>query len=278
MARVTERELKFEAGHDVALPELTALVPGGRVAARPAKRLETTYFDTADLRLARWGVTLRHRVEDGDGPVWTVKLRGEGATSDGLRTREELSFPASPDAIGAVPDDVAALVRAYARHEPLAPVVRMVTRRGRFVLEDAAGLPVAEVDDDEVVASRRRRVLARFREIEVELDPAVDETTARDLAREVGRILRKAGAGPARQANKLLRALAPETPALLPEVADDDLGRRPTAGDLVRAAIAAGTRRLMTHDPAVRLDDVEGVHQMRVATRRLRSDPDISAR
>jgi CHAD domain-containing protein len=40
----------------------------------------------------------------------------------------------------------------------------------------------------------------------------------------------------------------------------------------VRAALAAGLQRLMWNDPGVRLGEVEPVHQMRVACRRLRSD------
>ncbi len=42
---------------------------------------------------------------------------------------------------------------------------------------------------------------------------------------------------------------------------------------MLRAAIATSTARLIAHDPAVRIGtDPEGVHQARVATRRLRSD------
>ena len=47
----------------------------------------------------------------------------------------------------------------------------------------------------------------------------------------------------------------------------------PTAGAVVRYAIAASVARLLRHDPIVRVGgDPEGVHQARVATRRLRSD------
>src|SRR5207248_2674711 len=43
--------------------------------------------------------------------------------------------------------------------------------------------------------------------------------------------------------------------------------------ELVRSSIARGTQHLVDHDPIVRADeDTEGVHQARVATRRLRSD------
>jgi CHAD domain-containing protein len=52
-----------------------------------------------------------------------------------------------------------------------------------------------------------------------------------------------------------------------------ELPADPTTADAVRRAIAASVHRLVRHDPAVRLgEDPEGVHQARVATRRLRSD------
>jgi CHAD domain-containing protein len=52
-----------------------------------------------------------------------------------------------------------------------------------------------------------------------------------------------------------------------------DLGADGSAGTVVRRAIALSVIRLIRHDPVVRLDtDPEGVHQARVATRRLRSD------
>ncbi|MGH2997115.1 MAG: CHAD domain-containing protein, partial [Gaiellaceae bacterium] len=58
-----------------------------------------------------------------------------------------------------------------------------------------------------------------------------------------------------------------------PEVAVEALGAKPSAGEVVRRAIAVSVARLIRHDVVVRLDtDPEGVHQARVATRRLRSD------
>jgi CHAD domain-containing protein len=60
---------------------------------------------------------------------------------------------------------------------------------------------------------------------------------------------------------------------LLPEIAIPDLGTDATAGAVVQRAIALSVIRLILHDPVVRIDvDPEGVHQTRVATRRLRSD------
>jgi CHAD domain-containing protein len=60
---------------------------------------------------------------------------------------------------------------------------------------------------------------------------------------------------------------------LTPEIAVADLGRDASAGDIAQRALALSVIRLIRHDAVVRLDlDPEGVHQARVATRRLRSD------
>ncbi|MGH9182204.1 MAG: CHAD domain-containing protein, partial [Acidimicrobiales bacterium] len=84
--------------------------------------------------------------------------------------------------------------------------------------------------------------------------------------------LHEAGASPAGNWPKLLRALGPRAQAP-PDVAVPRLDAGASLADVVRAAVAGGTARLMAHDPGVRLDeDIEDVHQARVAVRRLRSD------
>jgi inorganic triphosphatase YgiF len=53
-----EREVKLRAGENFTLPEL------GGEAIEP-RLFVSTYHDTDDHRLARRGITLRHRVENG---------------------------------------------------------------------------------------------------------------------------------------------------------------------------------------------------------------------
>jgi CHAD domain-containing protein len=107
-----------------------------------------------------------------------------------------------------------------------------------------------------------------FRELEVEIG---DEMTPTLLDALVER-LRQAGAGTPDQTAKYIRALADHGP-LTPEVPVSDLAADASAGEVVRRAIALSVIRLIKHDAVVRLDvDPEGVHQARVATRRLRSD------
>lgn len=219
------------------------------------------YFDTPDLRLARSGVSVRHRAGDGTG--WTVKLP-EGEEGPAL-VRRELTFEGPPEQ---PPEAVASLVLAYARGTPLEPVARIRTVRSGVDLLDREGAVVAEVVDDQVSVLDGGRVDGEFREVEVELG---QRPPAGLLDAVVGR-LRQAGAGPPGATPKVVRALGPRA-LEPPEVAPVALGKKPSAADVVRQAISAAVDRILRHDPGVRIgDDPEDVHQLRVGTRRLRSD------
>jgi CHAD domain-containing protein len=258
----TEREVKLAAWPGFVLPDLDGAVDGFTAEPLPALQLSATYYDTPDLRLTRAGLSLRHRVGDGKD-AWTVKLP-EGAEGPAL-VRRELHFPGGP---AAVPREAANLVRAHVRSEALAPVARLVTRRQRVELRDAAGVAAVEVADDEVSVLDGRRLAARFREVEVEL---LGDAPPSLLDLVVER-LRSAGAGAPDPVPKVVRALGSQAVSP-PDVAVTDIGGGADVADMVKAAIAAGAARLIRHDPGVRLgDDPEDVHQARVATRRLRSD------
>jgi len=258
-----ERELKLAAPPGYHLPELDGL-GDGVVAVRVGDQdLRATYYDTPDLRLARWGVTLRHRTGD-DEAGWTLKLPADPEAS--VLARHELSFP-GPNST--VPAAAAQLVRAYVRESTLARVARLTTRRGRVELRNGTGEVLALVSDDEVSVYEGRRLTGRFRELEVEVASA---STTNELVEAVGECLRRAGATRGDAMPKLVRALGPHV-LEWPEVPNVDLGAGAVAGDVVRAAIAGSVARLMRHDPGVRIgDDIEDLHQARVATRRLRSD------
>ncbi|OAR25798.1 metal-binding protein [Streptomyces sp. ERV7] len=87
--------------------------------------------------------------------------------------------------------------------------------------------------------------------------------------------LRKAGLRPSRSASKLARAMAETAPAVpdLPEPKPAAVRAegKATAGDHVLDYLRAQRDALVDLDPAVRRDLPDSVHQMRVATRRLRS-------
>jgi CHAD domain-containing protein len=255
-----EREVKLAAWGGFVLPALDGLLPDLGVAPLRTKKLDATYYDTRDLRLARAGVSLRHRL--GDDPPWTVKLP-EG-DSGPVMSRREIPFEGPA---GTIPEPAAALVRAYARSEPLGPVARLKTERSRVGLR-VDGAQVAEIADDEVSVYHGRRLASRFREIEVEVE---DDAPDALLPAVVGR-LREAGAGAPDTTPKVVRALGPRALEPLPGVVGA-AGPDSSMGEVVQAAVGNALARIVAHDPGVRLgDDPEDVHQARVGTRRLRSD------
>jgi CHAD domain-containing protein len=258
-----EREVKLSVGPLFRLPDLSNVAEGIRSHDESAQRFVTSYHDTSDLRLARWGASLRYRTGEG----WTVKLpQPDGQIQEqGLIVRQEHTFEAGP---GKPPAPALDLVRAFVRSEPVSLSVRLQTLRRRTELIAADDTPVAEVVDDEVSVLDGRRVVGRFRELEVELAPGSDDRIVRSA---LGR-LRKEGAESSTPLPKHVRALQPRS-TQPPDVAPMEVGRDATVLEMVRAALSGSAARLIRSDPVVRLDqDPEGVHQARVATRRLRSD------
>lgn len=251
--------MKLAAAPSFRMPSLDGLAEDVTALPREPERLSTTYFDTDDLRLARWGVSFRHRLGHG----WTVKLPSEG---DGaLLVRPEITFAGNGRRPPAKAVD---LVRAFVRSDELRPQTRLRTIRRRIELHDAEGRLVADVVDDEVSVLEGRRLAARFRELEVE----IGEATPPGLLDSLVARFRQAGAGAPDPTPKYIRALGMRA-SQPPEIAVEELASGATAGDVVRRALAASVVRLIEHDPVMRLDaDPEGVHQARVATRRLRSD------
>ncbi len=255
-----EREVKLAAWGGFVLPALDDVAPEVTVEALKTKKLDATYYDTRDLRLARAGVSLRHRV--GDDPPWTVKLpEGDGGP---VMTRREITFD-GPAAT--IPPEAERLVRAYTRGEALTAAARLKTERARVGL-NVDGEPVAEIADDEVSVYHGRRLASRFREVEVE----VEDTAPEGLLPAVVERLRDAGAGEPDNTPKVVRALGPRAleplPGTVAAVRPDS-----TIGEVVQAAVGNALARMVAHDPGVRMgDDPEDVHQARVGTRRLRSD------
>ena len=255
-----EREVKLAVGPMFQLPDLSEVVPGATSQGESPLRFVASYYDTPDLRLARWGCSLRYRTGEG----WSVKLPID--VSNGRFERDERSFEAGP---GRPPEAAVDLVRAYVRTAPLRLAVRLQTLRRRVEIVDADQGPVAEVVDDEVSVLDGRRVAGRFREIEVELAAGADDDTVLEA---VTRRLAAAGAQERGEVPKFVRALLPRS-AEPPEVVVAEAGPDGTVLDVIRAAIAASAERMLRHDAGVRLgEDPEAVHQARVATRRMRSD------
>ncbi len=257
-AATLEREIKFDAAPEFALPNLRPLV--GRTERLPEERLITTYFETPDRRLWREGLTLRHRRSgDADG-IWTLKVP-HGSDGPAME-RSELSCPGPGDE---VPKRMTRGLRGVARRAPLRPLVTLETSRRRFVLHGEGDEVLAELDDDLVLVVGGPRDGQRFRQVELEL-----LTEAWD-SREVIRRLETAGAR-VEQAPKLARAANFSSESSFRPVIDGHA----SLAHAVQASLRSDMERLIGRDWRLRLALPEplprDVHQARVATRRLRSN------
>lgn len=246
-----EDELKFDADDAFAIPPLPGLTP------KPPKTLTATYYDTDDLRLARAGASLRHRV--GDELPWTVKL-----PTDTPGVRHEISRMGKP---GRPPAVLVWLVASLTLGAPLRAVTVLRTERTRYDLLDAEGRALAEIADDRVTAGE-----TAFREIEIEYLRG----TRKELS-FVERELVGAGARLGLHPSKVVRALGHRAQSPPKRVLPKKVSKNASAAETVCAAVRSGVHRVMQHDPLVRLgeplpDGDTAVHQMRVGCRRLRSD------
>ena len=254
-----ETEWKFDVDDHAALPT----PPGIGVLGDRDLRLEAVYWDTTDLALLSWGATLRHRsASDGSELGWTLKLPGTGAR--GAVTRAEIRVDGGPDA---PPPELLGLTSALTMRATLRPVATVITERRAIRLGAEVGAATVELVDDRVESTVGSQPGPTFRQVEVEIVDPSDEATVTSVLQA----LRVGGFDPSIERSKLARVL--QAPRRVPYPVPKRLPKEATTGDFLAALIGSATRQLISNDPAVRIgEDPEGVHQARVATRRLRSD------
>ncbi len=238
---MAQKVLHFLAGDDFELPDL----PG---RALPSRSYTETYYDTAGGRLDRAGFMLRRRVENGKG-VWHLTVTSDGASALDV---EALGGPAAP------PAELRELLSAASAGFALTPVAKLSTKtNGKRVKRGNHTL--ARVQVSSVAVLDGRKVAEAYHEL-------VLEPLAADR-KELGRLekaLRRAGAKPGHGSSPVARALGSEaldeSPAATPDL------------ERLRMFFREQFARMLAHDPGVRLgEDPEELHQLRVATRRLRS-------
>ena len=243
MGTRSDRERKLAADAGFTMPEFA----GEPLAERT---FTSTYHDTEDMRLARAGIVLRRRVEDGT-QAWQLKLpRG--------RRRLEVDLPGDAEES---PAELVELLFAHTRGMDVTAVaaLRMI-RSGVQVHEGERR--VADVISDRLAVVEGDVVTDRPGDLEIELVDGDDEELGQIEAR-----LRDAGARDADRRSKLERALGlarSEPPAPTDEA--------PTPADRLLAVVGTQYRVILANDPGTRRgDDPEYLHQHRVAVRRLRS-------
>ena len=258
---VREVELKLRVHALFRLPDLVSTESGvGRAKKQVSRQLLAVYHDTDDLRLFRWGITLRRR-EGGNDEGWHMKLP---VGHSGISVRDEIRMPLDAGEVGDVPAELRDIVFPLTRGVPLKPIATLLTDRTPYLLYDQTGIAFAELVDDTVSILDGDKVVARFRELEVEAlipDAPLGSVVA---------ALEASGAVPGHE-SKAATALGPATDGP-PDVAEPEpVGPDDSAGAAITALLRRHIRAFMLQDVRVRRDLPDAVHQMRVAARRLRS-------
>jgi CHAD domain-containing protein len=238
------------------------------IEPRPTRTIYDTYLDTDDWRFHRAGFALRLRDVPGQAEA-TLKDLAPG--TDGLRVRREINeaLPAAEQtSLASSHGPVSARVHAVAGTQPLRTLFRVRTQRQPFAVMKDEGQQAAEIALDEtIVASADGGARARIKRVDVEalselpqsLEGLVDQLrveceleAAADSKYEVG--LKSAG---------LTAPVSTDLGSLLIE---------PTLSiaEVARANLRRHLWTWLTCEPAARLgEDVEQLHELRVAARRL---------
>jgi inorganic triphosphatase YgiF len=200
-----EIERKYDVDETTAPPLLVGVGAVATESEPETAELVATYFDTADLTLARSKVALRVR-RGGADQGWHVKLPAEEG-------RTELHWALTDD--DAPPAELVATIAelvqdAHIAAEALVAVARVTNTRVTVVLQDAAGFDLAELCDDHVTSENLRAGGSQsWREWEVELLSGAPDTRAgrTALLDEIEQRLLTAGAVVSASSSKLQRAL-----------------------------------------------------------------------
>ena len=260
----TEVELKLDARLE-DLPALKrALIAMARVSTQ--ERLISTYYDTPGSVLKEQGLTLRVR-DQGGHFLQTVK-EGDLASGDLLSRGEweDAVGESRPDPDAAqsgprLPEGAAADLRPF--------FVTEVTRT-TFAVEPVPGTTIEAAVDEGEIRAVAKNTAEPISEVELELKSG-DAAALYDLAVQLLEVapLRIETRSKSERGYNLVECgdTAPRAVRAGPVILDPDMTVETALRKIGRSCLA----QLLRNEPAVLSAQPEGVHQMRVAVRRLRS-------
>ena len=263
---------------------------GLAIVPEPAKELTDVYYDTEDWRLYRAGYALRVR-RDGESAEATMKALAPA--EGGLRRRREISEPLEGlVTLRGITGPVGERLRRLAGTADLRPLFEVHTRRHTFALrtvtpssgeivEDGSGnihqqnseqdAIVAEIalDESEIFADGGASTHLSRVEVEVGSDAAIHDGVG-----DFVEVLREALELRPTRASKFRTGLsvAGLSPEVAPDLGPTQIDATLSAGEVAFAILRRHFAAMLAHEPGVRLgEDPEELHDMRVATRRLRA-------
>ncbi|MCC7363591.1 MAG: CHAD domain-containing protein [Dehalococcoidia bacterium] len=246
----------------------SANVPGYTITPAKVREFADTYYDTPDWRVHRAKYTGRLR-RKGESAELTMKAMAEA--TDGMRSRRELTEPVDLDTTPLAADGPCGkALRALTGRRELRPLFTLEQVRRPFVLADAQG-EIGEIAvDDTVIPVGAEDAPVRLARVEVEVHPDAVERSKRF----VDLLVVTCGLTPAGTAKFEAALLATGMKPGRPEknLGSADVSASMTAGEVAFAVMRKHFGVFLANEPGTRLgDDIEFLHDMRVAARRLRA-------
>lgn len=180
---VLEQAETFSVPASFVVPPFAHLDPEVSSGAVEHALTASDYYDTAQLSLARAGITLRRGCDD---DAWVVTMAGMSSAGESIR--REIWYPGSGNA---APAELRRLLKPQLDAQPLAVVAQLSTRSSVTPLFNRSGVRIADVVDEHTVATRDTGASAQFRLIDVQVRD-LNGVGHRVLA-EVHRLLTAAG-------------------------------------------------------------------------------------
>ena len=262
MAEEVELKLALAEDHQARLLRHPLLK---QAVERHVETLDNIYYDTADLSLRRRGISLRLRRKGRD---WLQTVKLAGSSSAGLSSRPEWETPYGGHFDFSTVDDLP--VQAWlARPRLLArilPICETSFRRITWKFPAESGHVLLTLDRGWIVANGRREAIS---ELELELAEAPVSAIFRLAAQLAQRVALTPSVLSKAERGYRLHTGAPQSPTRATTV---DLSASMAPADAFRHIALDCLQHLQqNHHGALTSEDPEYIHQMRVATRRLRA-------
>jgi inorganic triphosphatase YgiF len=265
MSAPREIELKLEVpANRIARLTRSSLLSGGSAAPRKPATLVSVYFDTKKQKLRDKGLSLRVRRI---GPRRVQTLKEDAGDNAALFARHEWEQEIESDQpqLDALQHTTLAPLLGKKLRRRLLPLFETRIQRTVYPIRSGESEIELTIDKGKIEAGRKSSPLC---EVELELKRGeIDDLfeAARKLAKEVP--FQLAVSSKAERGYSLIAGKKPEAVKAVPVVLTPEF----TCADAFRSIARSCLRQLVANQPAMLRADVEGLHQMRVALRRLRA-------
>jgi triphosphatase len=247
---------------------------GFSLTSGPVQDQTDIYLETEDWRFYRASYALRLRRQASAGGI-VAQLRWLDEAGGGLPSpepRREVSEPLADgnlETLRKASGPVGQRLRALAGVKTIRPLFAVQTRRKISNLAREAEPAAVVMMDEARILHGPGQEPVRLGQVRIKVSgPAAASVEALVDAGCLEGVLRRGGRSKYAAG---LEALA-LTPAPLPELGPTEINDTLSLRDLALAVLRRHFAALLAHEPGARLgDDLEGVHRMRVATRRLRA-------